>query len=115
MTCTNASRSEGYAAAKKLLSHALPPDGIMTITDQLAAGAMSCAHELGINIPKDLSIIGYSDSEISRSVAPQLSTINQDGYEIGRLAKQYLIEMCHNEGVVHQKVFPSELIVRQST
>jgi len=115
LTCTNASRTEGYKATKQLLAHKDPPDGIMTITDQLAAGAMWCAHDLGMRVPEDLSVIGYSDSEISKTVNPQLSTINQDGYEMGRLAKRYLIEMCLHKNVIHQKVFPSELIVRQST
>ncbi len=114
-TCTNASRSEGYQATDELLSHQTPPDGIMTITDQLAAGSLKCAINRNIQVPRDLSIIGYSDSEISKTITPKLSTINQDGYEMGKLAREYIIQMCLHKEVVRQKVFTPELIIREST
>lgn len=115
LNCPNASRSEGYDAADRLFNNGNAPDSIMTITDQLAVGAMTCAIDRGIHVPKDLSVIGYSDSEISKTVSPKLTTVNQDGYEMGKLAKKYLIQMCINKEVIHQKIFPSELIIREST
>lgn len=113
--CPEASSVEGYEATSRLLAHRHPPDGIVTITDQLAVGALRRSRDNGLQVPKDLSIIGYSNSEISKMVSPKLTTINQDGYEMGKLAKQYLVEMCLHKNVVYQKVFPSELITRQST
>jgi len=115
LSCVNASRSEGFDAARQLLSHRLPPDGIMTITDQLAAGSIKYALSQNLRVPNDLSIVGYSDSEISKTITPNLSTINQDGYEMGKLAREYIIEMCLHKNVVRQKVFSPELIVRQSS
>lgn len=115
LNCPNGSRAEGYDATAMLLNHDEPPDSIITITDQLAAGALRRIDDMGLSVPQDLSVVGYSDSEISRTVTPKLTTVNQDGYAMGKLAKEYLIQMCINEALVLQKVFPSELIIREST
>lgn len=115
VSCTNASKIEGYNATKFLFEDGLHPDGIFSITDQQAAGAIAYANEHSILVPKALSVVGYSNSEISQNVTPQLTTIAQDGYEMGRLAKEYLIEMCLHPNVIHRKVFPSQLIIRASS
>lgn len=115
VSCTDASKIEGYNAMRYLLNQSHPPDSIFTITDQLAAGALACATRCGLSVPTDFAIVGYSNSDISENVSPTLTTVNQDGYEMGRLAKEYLIEMCHHQNVIHQKTFPAELIVRESS
>lgn len=115
LSSTAASKKEGYQAMETYLKMDNPPDGIFAITDQLAAGALSCSYHKGLSVPKDISLVGYSNSDVSEIVSPTLTTISQDGFEMGRLAKEYLIEMCHHENVIRQKVFPAELIVRESS
>ena len=115
ISCTNASKEEGIEATRSLYSRSNPPDGIFCITDYLAVGVIEYTKSKGIRIPEQLAIVGYSNSEISKSVTPKLTTVAQDGYEMGRLAKEYLIQMCLHNDVQRQMVFPSELIVRQST
>ena len=114
ISCTNATKEEGAEATKRLIESS-EIDGIVCITDQLAAGALEYALSEGIHIPKDLSIVGYSNSEISQNVTPKLTTISQDGYEMGKLAKEALIEICHYPNIVHQKTFAAELIIRDSS
>ncbi len=113
--CTDASKREGYDAAKDLFQLNPVPDGIFCITDQLAAGVLECAKESGLGVPEELSVVGYSNSEIAQNVTPKLTTVSQDGFEMGRLAKEYLIEMIHHNETFHQKVFPAELIIRGSS
>ncbi len=115
ISCTNASKYEGFMAFKNILESQKRPDAIFCITDHLAAGALDFAKSKNIKVPEELSIVGYSNSEISQNVTPTLTTVAQDGYEMGRLAKEYLIEMCNHKNVSHQKVFPSHLIVRESS
>ncbi len=115
ISCTNANKDEGYAAAKTLFSNGTKPDAIFCITDQLAAGALRYAQEHDISVPKQLALVGYSNSEISQSVTPKLTTVSQNGFEMGRLAKEFLVEMCHHPEVIRQKVFSSELIQRESS
>lgn len=115
VSCTNANKDEGYSAAERLFSQTVKPDAIFCITDQLAAGVLAYAKDHHISIPTDLSIVGYSNSEMSQNVTPKLTTVSQDGFEMGRLAKEYLIEMCHHPEVIRQKVFSSKLIMRDSS
>ncbi len=115
VSCTDASKIEGYNAADFLFSQDQKPDAIFSITDQLATGALEYAVEHDISVPSQLSLVGYSNSEISQNVTPKLTTVSQNGFEMGRLAKEYLIEMCHHPNILHQKVFASELLERDSS
>lgn len=116
ITSVEASKMDGIDASKKLFENrSMKPDGIFSITDQLASGVIEYAKSRNIAIPEELSLVGYSNSEISQNVTPKLTTVAQDGYEMGRLSKEYLIEMCLHKNVMHRKIFPSELIIREST
>lgn len=113
--CIHATKIEGYETARYLFEQQKKPDAVFCITDHLAAGVMEYVQSHNIRIPEDLALVGYSNSEIAQNVSPKLTTVSQDGYEMGRLAKECLIELCHHHNVIHQRVFPSELIIRQSS
>ena len=115
ISCVNANKEEGYNAAKQLFSLSSKPDAVFCITDRLAAGVLEYTKDHNISVPTELAIVGYSNSEISQNVTPKLTTVSQDGFEMGKLAKEYLIEICHHPDVVRQKVFSSKLIQRGST
>ncbi len=115
ISCTNANKEEGYGAAQKLFAQSIKPDAIFCITDQLAVGVLEYAKDHKISVPAELSIVGYSNSEIAQNVTPKLTTVGQDGFEMGQLAKEYLIEMVLRPEVIRQKVFSSELIKRDSS
>jgi len=115
ISCTQASKIEGFNSLKMFRETEKEIDALFCITDQLAVGAMECAAELGISIPDQLSVIGYSNSDISQNVSPKLTTVAQDGFQMGKLAKEFLIEICIHQNVIHQKTFPAELIIRNST
>src|SRR3546814_16042919 len=67
----------GYEATKRLLSRKLRPTAILAQNDDMAVGAMSAARELGFDVPADLTVVGFDDSEIARVVLPRLTTIRQ--------------------------------------
>src|SRR3546814_13637036 len=54
----------GYEATKRLLSRKLRPTAIFAQNDDMAVGAMSAARELGLDVPADLQVVGFDDSEI---------------------------------------------------
>ena len=114
-SCIQASKKEGYNATRVLVEKSNPPDAIFCITDHLAAGVLEYANEHNIQVPQQLSVVGYSNSEISENLSPKLTTVAQDGYEMGRVAKEYLIQLFHHKKLVQQKIFPSELIIRESS
>lgn len=89
---------------------------IFATTDMLAIGVMHAAHGLGLDLPRDLSILGYDGVLESSVTLPTLSTIAQPIEEMGRIAATTLIE--HMRGTVRtprQVVLENALIRRDST
>ncbi|EAW5043599.1 LacI family transcriptional regulator, partial [Salmonella enterica] len=66
------------------------PDAIIAASDILAIGTMHQAKKMGINIPEELSIIGFDNIPIAKMLSPQLSTIHQPAEKIGEIALKIL-------------------------
>lgn len=86
----------GYAAAADLLDLATQPTAIFAQNDDMAAGAIAAAHDRGIAIPAELSIVGYDDSAIAQVVYPRLTTIHQPVRELARSAADILIALVED-------------------
>ncbi len=115
LTDTELGVKAGYLAAKKLLSRKNPPDAIFTVTDDVALGVYQYAKEFNISIPKDLGIVGFSNSMFSQHISPGLSTVEQNGVAMGALSFDFFFQALHSNGSVFQKVFESKLIIRESS
>jgi LacI family transcriptional regulator len=76
----------GECAADALLMHASRPTAIIALNDQMAVGAVATAHRLGLNIPADVSIVGFGDTTAARQTWPTLTTISVPRHELGALA-----------------------------
>lgn len=115
--CDEVTLEEGHAFARELLESASPPDGIFTCTDQVAAGVLMAANELGVKVPDQLKVIGFSDSQIARITTPQISSIHQPGYKMGEVAARLLIEQIEAEDdkEVETIVLDTETVVRGSS
>ncbi len=107
----------GYQAAGILLDQNLPPSAIFAANDLLAIGAMHAAHERGLTIPSDLSIIGMDDIDAAAMTLPGLTTIAKPKYEIGRQAASFLLERLDGSAQAEpRRVFmPCRLVIRGST
>lgn len=81
----------GVEAGEKLLSLAKPPTAIFCSNDEMAAGVMRVAHEKGISVPDQLSIIGFDDSPTATHIWPALSTVRWPIREMGVRAAQLLV------------------------
>jgi LacI family transcriptional regulator len=66
--------ADGYQTAYKLLSKKSRPTALIAINDLLAIGAIRAAHDLGLHVPKDLSVAGFDDLPLSSYVVPRLTT-----------------------------------------
>ena len=82
----------GAAAMRKLLKSAHPPTAVFVCNDLMAIGALHAAHELDIEVPADLSVIGFDDIELSAYTSPPLTTIAQPKEAIGTGAASLLLE-----------------------
>jgi LacI family transcriptional regulator len=105
----------GIACAKKLLAMDQPPTAIFAGNDEMAAGVYRAAREAGLEIPRDLSVVGFDDSAICSKVWPPLTSVLLPIREMGRIAAtKLLVEGGLRERVDHPEVSPT-LVVRQST
>jgi len=89
---------------------------IFAANDQMALGVMQALHELGREIPGDISIVGFDDMEEARSFWPPLTTIRQDFTAVGRLSFRHLLRKVSGDQPDSDKTtVPTQLIVRSST
>jgi DNA-binding LacI/PurR family transcriptional regulator len=113
---TEASIQKGYETGKKILSMEERPTAIFACNDLLAAGVLQAAKEVGLNIPQDLSIVGFDNTVLSTTTSPMLTTISQPIKLMGAKAVDLLIEEMKEEKTNKERLLLSpELIIRQST
>ncbi|MGP4106467.1 LacI family DNA-binding transcriptional regulator [Virgibacillus sp. L01] len=100
----------------KLLTDHPEIDAIFAGNDLMGAGALSAAANLGINVPADLSIIGFDGIAIGETTTPALTTMAQPIYEIGSKAAEMLIQqITDNQSIIKSEEFKVVLKERQST
>lgn len=116
--CTAAenSRTAGAAAVRELLARpaGVRPTALFAVTDILALGAIDAAAELGIDVPGELSVVGYDDIPEAATSHPPLTTIGQDLFEQGRAAARLAIRQIAGEPVRAPRI-RAALVVRSST
>ncbi|WP_028021762.1 substrate-binding domain-containing protein [Enterovibrio calviensis] len=81
----------GYDAFHRMYQKGPLPSAIFVCNDMMAMGVINAANEKGIAIPKDLSIIGYDDIQISKYMTPSLTTIHQPKHRLGQTAVDTLL------------------------
>ncbi len=87
----------GNACARELLSESCRPTAIFAGNDEMAAGVLAAAQEAKISVPSQLSVAGFDDAPIARSVWPPLTTIRQPLRKIGEAAVQLLTDYIKHE------------------
>ncbi|MFF9813164.1 LacI family DNA-binding transcriptional regulator [Streptomyces sp. NPDC014006] len=82
----------GYRATVRLLSRPDRPTAVFAVNDMTAVGVLTAAAELGLNVPRDVSVAGYDNTSISRLRHVWLTTADNAGHEVGRRAARCLLE-----------------------
>lgn len=106
----------GYEAAMAHLSSANRPTAIFCGNDITAVGALKAAAKLQINVPNDLSIVGYDDIDLAAHLSPPLTTVSQPTKQMAETAIEILISRLRHEhkSERRQVIIPSKLIIRDS-
>jgi LacI family repressor for deo operon, udp, cdd, tsx, nupC, and nupG len=107
----------GRLAALGMLTADKRPTAIFCGNDEMAIGAIIAAKSLGLEVPADLSIVGFDDIGIAAFYDPPITTVRQPRYEIGRTAMTELLALLEGKRakVGLKLVLKHRLIVRQST
>ena len=100
----------GLAGAEILLSRSPRPTAIFASNDEMAAGVYRAARDLGLDVPRDLSVVGFDDGPIAGRLSPPLTTVRLPIRDIGRMAAGKLIApdpTCPSRGRLVQLVDPA--------
>ncbi len=106
----------GHAAAVALLSRPDPPTAIFASSDLAAFGVVRAARERGMQVPDDLSVVGFDDIPEAAWMTPALTTVRQPLRDMGRAAVRQLLERVEDPRMPPARLaLETELIVRGST
>jgi LacI family transcriptional regulator len=107
----------GFDAMRHLLHLNPPPDGVFCYNDPVAAGAIKAVFEAGLNVPKDVAIIGAGNVHYSDLLRVPLSTIDQSSSAIGEMAGELLVQSMEAKTAPRPKqiLIPPRLLVRESS
>lgn len=106
----------GYQLGSELLELPQPPTAIFAFNDLMAAGMVDAAEAKGLNVPGEISVIGFDDREFSSFHKPKLTTIKLPLVEMGKKSAEILLNLIEDEGGKEQKDIRLEckLISRES-
>ena len=108
--------SSGYSGAQSLLSLKTAPTAIFCISDMLALGAINGAQDMGLNVPGDVSVVGFDDVEHATMIRPHITTIAQPCFQLGECAMELLYERLRGDKNPRKEIIlGTELKLRSSS
>lgn len=105
---------EGQRSFRKIMHDHPDLTAIFAASDELAAGALSEAYQMGIRIPDDLSIIGYDNTQLAIMLTPPLTTVSQQFEKMGATAVDLLLNHIQTGEEMTSLTIQHEVIVRQT-
>jgi LacI family transcriptional regulator len=102
---------------KKLLQTSPLPDGVFCYNDPVAIGAMKAIQEAGLNVPRDIAVVGAGNVNYCDALAVPLTTVDQGTCRIGVLAAELLVARIASKRSMPPKtiLIPPKLVEREST
>ncbi|QSF46224.1 LacI family DNA-binding transcriptional regulator [Paenibacillus tianjinensis] len=104
----------GSRAMKTILQKAPEVTAVFAASDEMAIGALSTAIQHGLNVPEDISIMGYDDLRLARMVNPPLTTVRQPLHDIGMIASEKLIHMIESGEIAQSQICAHSIVERQT-
>ncbi len=91
------------------------PTGIVSFSDEMACAFIAELQRHGIDVPRDVSVVGFDDIELVSHLTPALTTVRQPKREIGRMAGETMLAVIEGRAVAPQSLIPPKLMLRAST
>ena len=99
-------------ATTKLLQIENRPDAILAVNDTVTFAAFTAIKEMGLRIPEDVALIGFTDDQHARYVTPQMSAIEDQSYKMGCVAYDLLQKSISGDPNKYKKIVPQKLVIR---
>lgn len=105
----------GYQAMRELLDLAERPTAVLIANDLMALGAIKAIREAGLDIPRDVAVVGFDDVPITSYVDPPLSTVAVPMHQLGQEAARTMLGLLGGDGHPPPRTLPTKLVVRRSS
>jgi len=106
----------GYRCANELFALKKPPTAIFACNDMMAIGAIRAAEDADIEVPSQLSVVGFDGIPLAKYVTPPLTTVQQPKHELGQIASELLLSRIQNKELpIRQRILDTILMIREST
>jgi LacI family transcriptional regulator len=105
----------GYLGTRELLARSPRPTAIFAGADQAAFGALAALHEAGLAVPADMSVAGYDNTRLATMANISLTSVDQDGVMMGRMAGRLLLERIEGRTASVRFSVNPMLVPRRST
>lgn len=106
----------GREACRRLFDLPEPPTAIFIANDEMAFGAINELRQIGLDVPGDVSVVGFDDLFLGEAFYPPLTTVSQPRLDIGRRAMSLLLDMlAGRDAPLVPVTMPTELLVRGTT
>ncbi len=106
----------GARAARTLLASDVPPTAVVAYNDASAVGVLDALLRSGVDVPGQVSVVGYDDSPLSRLAHVDLTTVSQESQQLMRHAVAAVVERLDGGRTEHREVVvPPRLVVRGTT
>jgi len=107
---------DGYEGIQRFLKQNKKFEGVVCASDDIAMGAINALRDNGLDIPKDVSVIGFNDNFVASIFYPKITTISQPTYDMGSVAMRMLIKILNKKELEEPHyVLEHQLIEREST
>jgi LacI family transcriptional regulator len=101
----------GVVSAYKILEMKELPDAIFAVNDPVAIGAMKTLQKHGLKIPEDIAITSFSDSQKALIVEPNLTSVEQPTFEMGKIAAELLLKQIKHNHKNEDRILSQSIIL----
>jgi len=105
----------GRSALQRVFAKGWQPTAVVCGSDMLAIGALQQCLTIGLAVPRDLSVVGFDDLEITSHLEPPLTTVAVPSVALGKAAGDRIVALCRGLPLPPSPAFETRLIVRNST
>ena len=115
VVCDRIDYDVALEATLQLLQSDERPDAILAFNDIITFAAFTAIRQLGLHIPGDVALIGFTDDEHARYMTPKLSAIEDQSRLMGERACQLLLRQLAGDTKVCKEIVPQQVVIRESS